>query len=842
LAIQVQQRRGTAAQWTAANPVLAAGELGLESDTGKFKAGDGANTWSVLAYTIGANGATGPQGATGLTGSTGSTGIQGVVGGSGATGSTGPTGSTGATGIQGVVGGSGATGSTGPQGATGVGPSVFANNTLVLSTPNINFNNTTTMNVSVIANGTYETNVAFSVNTSSLPTDNTVAVSANGTVVVPYGTLNFNNTSSVLVSVTANGNTQANVSFTSNDYVTAIGSAPNANGATFANGVLTLQPANGSFGGLMSANNWLVQNFAVFNPLNYGVLDGTNTNDNTPVFQACMNAMNTYAAQAGPSSGRVVMTFPPGVFKCNTGVFTTNTSNPYAFIGADRGCTVLVPPASSTGDFFKLYSGGDTNSIQDMTIFNVGASSIANAGINTNGCNDVYINNMQFVNLFNDIYVNGSSIKVEITHVNISSTSANVNSVSILVNNGSAGDTYIGPDIVHSGGGTPRRRACVEVLASGHFEINQCNLTGANNGLIIDPGAGQTVSYGFINTSLFDSCLVSGATINAQTATSTIQSIFFNDAWFCGTVAPTGQSGLITTGVAGGIIDGVHITASRFYNNQQHGFQHGFGTGVDLVSCSLKGNSQNTANTYDGLNVAAGIGNWRVFGGKYGGSTSSATSASQRYGIYVAPGATSNVAIIGPECIGDVAGPILVTGVTGSLTIRDVIGMPQVPAAGLAVANTVLGAGVITYCTPQFQIPANSLQVGSKYRLIVQANNTATISTANAYVKFGTAGTTADANVAILTPIAGTAVAGFGEFMAEFVVKAVGTAGVAQVMVRLLNGTGAAGMSANACSMNVTTQPINTTVTNYLGLAISGSAASVLTPLGASVEVVGGRG
>ena len=46
----MQQRRGLAAQWTAANPVLAAGEIGFETDTSKFKMGNGTSTWSELVY------------------------------------------------------------------------------------------------------------------------------------------------------------------------------------------------------------------------------------------------------------------------------------------------------------------------------------------------------------------------------------------------------------------------------------------------------------------------------------------------------------------------------------------------------------------------------------------------------------------------------------------------------------------------------------------------------------------------------------------------------------------------------------------------------------------------
>ena len=46
----MQQRRGTAAQWTTANPILAAGEIGFETDNNKFKIGDGVNHWADLSY------------------------------------------------------------------------------------------------------------------------------------------------------------------------------------------------------------------------------------------------------------------------------------------------------------------------------------------------------------------------------------------------------------------------------------------------------------------------------------------------------------------------------------------------------------------------------------------------------------------------------------------------------------------------------------------------------------------------------------------------------------------------------------------------------------------------
>jgi hypothetical protein len=46
----IQLRRDTASNWTSANPTLASGELGMETDTGKLKLGTGALAWNSLSY------------------------------------------------------------------------------------------------------------------------------------------------------------------------------------------------------------------------------------------------------------------------------------------------------------------------------------------------------------------------------------------------------------------------------------------------------------------------------------------------------------------------------------------------------------------------------------------------------------------------------------------------------------------------------------------------------------------------------------------------------------------------------------------------------------------------
>jgi hypothetical protein len=76
---------GTAAQWLARNPTLTVGEMGIETDTGLFKIGNGTSSWTSLVYQ---NTATGTTGATGSAG--GATGATGSAGGAtGATGSAG---------------------------------------------------------------------------------------------------------------------------------------------------------------------------------------------------------------------------------------------------------------------------------------------------------------------------------------------------------------------------------------------------------------------------------------------------------------------------------------------------------------------------------------------------------------------------------------------------------------------------------------------------------------------------------------------------------------------------------------------------------------------------------
>lgn len=75
MAIQIQFRRGTAAEWTSVNPILAEAEMGIETDTNLFKIGNGNDNWNDLPY----GGLRGYSGSSGYTGSVGNIAVANVL-------------------------------------------------------------------------------------------------------------------------------------------------------------------------------------------------------------------------------------------------------------------------------------------------------------------------------------------------------------------------------------------------------------------------------------------------------------------------------------------------------------------------------------------------------------------------------------------------------------------------------------------------------------------------------------------------------------------------------------------------------------------------------------------
>jgi hypothetical protein len=142
---QIQLRRGTAAQWTAANPTLASGEFGYETDANKAKIGNGSTAWNSLDYII--------------TGAVGT--VTSVTAGTGLSGGTITT--TGTIAIDSTV-------------ATLTGTQTLTNKTLTDAKINLGIDPETASYTAVLANNSQIVTMNnASANTFSIPTDAAVA-------------------------------------------------------------------------------------------------------------------------------------------------------------------------------------------------------------------------------------------------------------------------------------------------------------------------------------------------------------------------------------------------------------------------------------------------------------------------------------------------------------------------------------------------------------------------------------------------------------------------------------------------------------------------------------------
>ncbi len=115
--VRVQHKRMSASDWASSSLILLDGELGVESDTGKVKVGNGRDRFSSLQYLTGPKGDRGERGETGPRGADGVMrfeeltsqqreslrGPQGLTGPQGPSGPRGPQGNVGPKGADGVV-------------------------------------------------------------------------------------------------------------------------------------------------------------------------------------------------------------------------------------------------------------------------------------------------------------------------------------------------------------------------------------------------------------------------------------------------------------------------------------------------------------------------------------------------------------------------------------------------------------------------------------------------------------------------------------------------------------------------------------------------------------------
>ncbi len=480
---------------------------------------------------------------------------------------------------------------------------------------------------------------------------------------------------------------------------------------------------------------------AVFRPIDYApgnTYDPTGASDSSTSFAAAWTAAQAY-------SGHYVFQMSPGTFKVATWSPTFTSTQTGAILGAGMYATVLTGVTTTSADFLPLAGNSSTQdgyTIQGFSITNSTPQTSGNA-LSTSGgsyvVTDVTIRDVFFLNMYNDVLMGSGTARARVLDCYSSRVNAATGGVGILVTV-TATNTDILIDryqIVASG--TNRPTAGINLQSSDNVQINNCLVNGCAYGFYMNPGAGGVVSNTRITGSKFTNAVNYNVLLNANSATATIQSTKFTACLFNLTAAG-GNSGVYMEGTGAGKLDGTGFTNCVAAGNVTHGWQIAFGTGTTLTDCEARGNSTTGSGTDDGVNIASGITNVKILGGKYGGTVSAPTGGNQRYGINFAGGASVG-SVIGADLIGNVTGPINIAS-TALVTTSGCIGLPIMPVA--TAPATALVGGTNTYFGAM-SFPALQAQAGTCYVLEVDlTSSSATSDAVTVECYWGTLGTTSD--------------------------------------------------------------------------------------------------
>ena len=304
---------------------------------------------------------------------------------------------------------------------------VYANDSLVISKANTNFNNSSTVNVSITPNVlTGRANIEFSVNTTSTgvaaaydaanSAANTVKVSANTGSTINSVSLNFNNTSTVNVTVGAGTAGNANVSFqinpTGSGITTAQSTAEDAYNqansaantvAIFANGSLVLTRSNVNFNNSATVNvnvtaNGTSQSNVEFtvNTTSTGIVAAYNQanaayNQANNAYAAANNAAVRVSANSGSALSSNTLVFN------NTATVTVSVTQNGTNANIEFQTAGLNDTYTAAGNTTAASSANIANGLYAIA---TAAYAKANAPITIK---EIYASNSTVINTFNNI-------------------------------------------------------------------------------------------------------------------------------------------------------------------------------------------------------------------------------------------------------------------------------------------------------------------------------------------------------------------------------------------------------------------------------------------------------
>lgn len=236
--------------------------------------------------------------------------------------------------------------------------------------------------------------------------------------------------------------------------------------------------------------------------------------------------------------------------------------------------------------------------------------------------------------------------------------------------------------VTDSGGASPF--AGIRIRESGDVQITASHFLNSGFGMLIDPGAGQTVASVDVWGSFFDTTQNHTLTILPSTGGSVVRSRFVQ-CWF-GSSA-TGNGVYIDSG-AGGTVDGITFDSAQIYLNAQHGMLVS-GSGVSNIRVSnsvISNNSVSSPGTYHG--AFFNISDWQFTSNRSG--PADGLSGTQSYGLAVFANTNTNYVITGNDLTGNTTAAMSDGGTGTVKTVRDNLGVDTAYATIVAAATIAL--------------------------------------------------------------------------------------------------------------------------------------------------------
>jgi len=624
----------------------------------------------------------------------------------------------------------------------------------------------------------------------------------------------------------------------------AVGSSPNANGASLSGQSLTLQPSSSSQPGLMTA--------AQFTKLS-GLVTGLNgwidvTQQPSPVTtgnSGATNNTNLAAIMTAAGSGSVLY-FPPGWYTFASTITIPNKV--FVFQGARSGLngnlSAFTWTTNNAADWITQTSADYYMAFRDLG-FIAQAAQTAGAVINVNGNANNDITDCTFtglsssLTLFNCINFNGSNGGEETVVSNCDFT--NFTGTAIICNSNL--ETVVIDSITVNGG---QIGACgVNVHIGGAIQLDNCDIIGCTNNLLIDPVVSTVVASVFVANTYFDSsqgsCIKitgAGATVRCkfnQCSFTTAASASPNNAVEVSSTFAYGVAGMglefincnvLNTFGSLGSGTGFNITGAGDFRIAQCNIA-AWGTGIAVTPANAAGMTRpqivgntigNTGNygiNTTGINLSAGsfaYGVVQISGNVFGGNTTNLTDNS---GMGTGTAAT---------------GQKLITSNTGTIVTAPPANYAATAIPLTTVTNVDSRGGML--------IPTGTGTRPCSIRITVYATNSATVQTLTATVRYGTNNSNADAAVQTQAFTAGTAAAGSGLFVFDIDIP---TSTTLASSTKFFNGNNAAtGIAGNISlfSSLSTLATIATSANNWLGVYFSSATAAAITIRSVKYEIL----